>query len=46
MTEERHDSICAWGSSKNRMAQLCKMSGIDFEKYVIHDESLCTCAEK
>ena len=37
MTEERHDSICAWGSSKNRMAQLCKMSGIDFEKYVIHD---------
>ena len=37
MTKDRHDSICAWGSSKSRMTQLCEMSGIDFGKYVIHD---------
>ncbi|MDI1495533.1 MAG: dehydrogenase [Cenarchaeum symbiont of Oopsacas minuta] len=37
MEKERHDSICAWGSSKNRMTQMCDLSGIDFEKYVIHN---------
>ncbi len=37
MTEENHDSICAWGSSKNEMKELCSRSDIDFEKFVIHD---------
>lgn len=37
MPEQRHDSICAWGTGKNSMQELCKKSGIDFDKYVIHD---------
>jgi len=37
MTEEKHDSICAWGSSKPIMNELCKKVGINFEDYVIHD---------
>ena len=37
MTEENHDSICAWGSSKSKMQELCKKADIDFEKYIIHD---------
>ncbi len=37
MPEERHDSICAWGTCKNKMIDLCKKSGVDFNEYVIHD---------
>ena len=37
MSEDRHDSICAWGTSKSRMLELCKKSGIDFNDYVIHN---------
>jgi len=37
MTEEKHDSICAWGTIKNKMNELCSKADIDFEKYVIHD---------
>lgn len=37
MTEENHDSICAWGTSKNKMIELCEKSDIDFEDYIIHD---------
>jgi len=37
MEEIKHDSICAWGSIKSTMIDLCKKSGIDFEKYVVHD---------
>ena len=37
MEEIKHDSICAWGSIKSTMVDLCKKSGIDFEKYVVHD---------
>ena len=37
MTEEKHDSICAWGTIKNKMVELCSKADIDFEKYVIHD---------
>lgn len=35
--KERHDSICAWGTCKPMMAELCEKSGVDFDKYVIHD---------
>ena len=37
MPEDRHDSICAWGTSKSPMLELCKKSGINFEDYVIHN---------
>jgi len=37
MSEEKHDSICAWGASKPKMIEFCKKSGIDFDDYVIHD---------
>jgi len=37
MTEENHDSICAWASSKSKMIELCNQADIDYEKYIIHD---------
>ena len=37
MPENKHDSICAWGTCKPRMIELCNKSGVDFEDYVIHD---------
>ena len=37
MTQESHDSICAWASSKNKMIELCNQADIDYEKYIIHD---------
>jgi len=37
MKEDKHDSICAWGSSKHTLTELCEKADIDFEKYVIHD---------
>lgn len=35
--KERHDSICAWGTIKSTMTELCNKVGVDFSKYVIHD---------
>ena len=37
MTEKKHDSICAWGTIKSKMDELCSKADIDFEKHVIHD---------
>ena len=37
MSEDKHDSICAWGTIKSKMIELCKKSGVDFNNYVIHD---------
>lgn len=36
MTEENHDSICAWGTSANEMRDLCAKSGINFDDFIIH----------
>ena len=35
--KEKHDSICAWGTIKSTMNDLCNKVGIDFNKYLIHD---------
>lgn len=37
MPEDKHDSICAWGTCKSKMIDLCKKSGVNFNDYVIHD---------
>ena len=37
MNKKAHDSICAWGSSKIKMRELCKKADIDFDEYIIHD---------
>ena len=40
--EDKHDSICAWGATKNTMTELCEKGGIDFEKYIIHQgKTMC-----
>lgn len=35
--QERHDSICAWGTIKPVLAKYCEKTGRNFEDYVIHD---------
>ena len=35
--EERHDSICAWGTIKSVLAGMCKKTGRDFDDFLIHD---------
>ena len=37
MVEEKHDSICAWGTTKVELDKFCKKTGRNFEDYVIHD---------
>ncbi|MFB5646397.1 MAG: NAD(P)/FAD-dependent oxidoreductase, partial [Nitrosopumilaceae archaeon] len=37
MLETKHDSICAWGTIRKTMTELCNKVGVDFSKYVIHD---------
>ncbi len=37
MPEQRHDSICAWGTIKGTMTSLCEKVGVDFSKFLIHD---------
>ncbi len=37
MRADRHDSICAWGTCRPKMEELCALSGVDFAKYVTHD---------
>lgn len=32
-----HDSICAWGTNKHTMRELCNSAGFDFDKYVVHN---------
>jgi len=36
-TEERHDSICAWGTIKSELEKFCKKTGRDFDDFLIHD---------
>ena len=36
-TEEKHDSICAWGTIKPVLADFCKKTGRDFNDFLIHD---------
>jgi len=37
MVEERHDSICAWGTIKSELEVFCKKTGRDFDDFLIHD---------
>ena len=37
MLQAKHDSICAWGTIKSTMSELCSKSDINFEKHIIHD---------
>ena len=37
MTEENHDSICAWGTIKDELDEFCKNTGRNFDEYLIHD---------
>jgi flavin-dependent dehydrogenase len=36
-TEERHDSICAWGTIKPILREFCKKTGRNFDDFLIHD---------
>lgn len=36
-TEERHESICAWGTIRPVLDDFCKKTGRDFDDFVIHD---------
>ncbi len=36
-TQESHDSICAWGTTKGPMQEFAKKCGLDFDDYVVHD---------
>ncbi len=35
--QEKHDSICAWGTIKSTMNELCSKVGVNFEDYLTHD---------
>jgi flavin-dependent dehydrogenase len=37
MQEESHDSICAWGTTKDAMGALARKCGLNFEDYLLHD---------
>ena len=37
MTEENHDSICAWGTIKGELDNFCKKTGRNFDDFLIHD---------
>ena len=36
-TQENHDSICAWGTTKGPMHEFAKKCDLEFDDYVIHD---------
>jgi len=36
-SEEAHDSICAWGTTKGPMQKFAQKCDLDFDEYVIHD---------
>lgn len=35
--EEKHDSICAWGTIKPVLSEMCKKTGRNFDDFLIHD---------
>lgn len=35
--QTKHDSICAWGTIKSTMNELCSKVGVNFEDYLIHE---------
>ena len=37
MIQEKHDSICAWGTIKEELTNFCKKTGRDFNNFLIHD---------
>ena len=37
MSEESHDSICAWGTTKAAMDELVSKCDLNFEDYLLHD---------
>lgn len=37
MVQERHDSICAWGTIKSVLEEFCSKAGKNFDDYLIHD---------
>ena len=37
MTQEKHDSICAWGTIKEELTNFCKKTGRNFDDFLIHD---------
>ena len=37
MTEQRHDSICAWGTIKSVLSEFCRKVDVDFDRFLIHD---------
>ena len=36
-TEQKHDSICAWGTIKPVLEQFCKKVDRNFDDFLIHD---------
>jgi len=39
--EERHDSICAWGTIKPILREFCKKTDRNFDDFLIHDGKKC-----
>ncbi len=37
MVEERHDSICAWGTIKSELYKFCEKTSRNFDDFMIHD---------
>ena len=37
MVEERHDSICAWGTIKKELDEFCKKTGRNFDDFLVHN---------
>lgn len=37
MPQQRHDSICAWGTIKPVIEEFCKKTGRNFDDFMIHD---------
>ena len=35
--QERHDSICAWGTIRPELEGFCKKTGRNFDDFMIHD---------
>ncbi len=34
---DRFDAVCAWGTSRHELRRLLAPTGIDFDKYILHD---------
>ena len=37
MIQEKHDSICAWGTIKEELVNFCKKTDRNFDDFLIHD---------